>query len=136
MYGLSFHPELYKCGASQSGFLNLFSYIKAVPVVYKPVLQMYYEMVGNPEREIDALRAVSPVFHADKIKAPVLIAQDIVDDRLNINETNQFVSELKKRKVPVTYITKKDREYTLRNAENRMNFYRELEKFFETHLRK
>lgn len=136
LYGLSFHPELYKCGASQSGFLNLFSYIKAVPVVYKPVLQMYYEMVGNPEREIDALRAVSPVFHADKIKAPVLIAQDIVDDRLNINETNQFVSELKKRKVPVTYITKKDREYTLRNAENRMNFYRELEKFFETHLRK
>ena len=136
LYGLSFNPELYKCGASQSGYLNLFSYIKAVPVDYKPVLQMYYEMVGNPEKEIDYLRAISPVFHAKKIKAPVLIAQDIVDERLNINETNQFVSELKKGNVPVTYITKKDTEFTLRNPENRINFYKELEKFFETHLRK
>ncbi len=136
LYGLSFNPELYRCGASQSGFLNLFSYIKAVPVDYKPVLQMYYEMVGNPEKEIDNLRAISPIFHADKIKSPVLIAQDIVDERLNINETNQFVSELKKGNVPVTYITKKDTEFTLRNPENRMNFYRELETFFETHLRK
>ena len=136
LYGLSFNPELYKCGASQSGYLNLFSYIKAVPVDYKPVLQMYYEMVGNPEKEIDYLRAISPVFHAKKIKVPVLIAQDIVDERLNINETNQFVSELKKGNVPVTYITKKDTEFTLRNPENRINFYKELEKFFETHLRK
>ncbi|MBC8053347.1 MAG: S9 family peptidase [Sphingobacteriaceae bacterium] len=136
LHALSFQPKLYACGASQSGFLNLFTYIKAVPPHYRPTLQMYYEMVGNPEKEIDDLRAVSPVFHADKIKAPLLIAQDTKDERVNINETNQFVKELKKRKIPITYITKESRAFNFRNPENRMEFYKELEKFFAANLMK
>lgn len=136
LHALSFEPDLYACGASQSGFLNLFTYIKAVPPHYRPTLQMYYEMVGNPENEIDQLRAISPVFHTDKIKAPLLIAQDLKDERVNINETNQFVKELKKRKVPITYITKESRAFNFRNPENRVEFYKELEKFFAANLRK
>ncbi|MEJ6980789.1 prolyl oligopeptidase family serine peptidase [Pedobacter sp. P351] len=136
LHALSFQPDLYACGASQSGFLNLFAYIKAVPPHYKPTLQMYYEMVGNPEKEMDELRAVSPVFHANKIKAPLLIAQDIKDSRVNVNETNQFVKELKKRKVPITYITKEGRDYNFRNAEMRVEFFNELEKFFSANLKK
>ena len=136
LHALSFQPDLYACGASQSGFLNLFTYIKAVPPHFKPTLQMYYEMVGNPEKEIDALRAVSPVFHADKIKDPLLIAQDLNDERVNVNETNQFVKELKKRKVSITYITKESKAFNFRNPENRMEFYKELERFFAANLRK
>lgn len=136
LHALSFQPELYACGASQSGFLNLFTYIKAVPPHFKPTLQMYYEMVGNPEKEMDYLRAVSPVFHASKIEDPLLIAQDIKDDRVNINETNQFVRELKKRRVPITYITKESKAYNLRNQENRIVFYKALEDFFASNLKK
>ncbi|MBC7913759.1 MAG: S9 family peptidase [Pyrinomonadaceae bacterium] len=136
LHALSFQPKLYACGASQSGFLNLFAYIKAVPPHYKPNLQMYYEMVGSPESDIDEMRAISPVFHAGNIKAPLLIAQELKDERVNVNETNQFVKELKKRKVPITYITKESREFNFRNAENRMDFYNELEKFFASNLKK
>ncbi|WP_207426582.1 S9 family peptidase [Pedobacter sp. SYSU D00535] len=135
MHGLCFQPDLYVCGASQSGYLNLFTYLKAVPPYYKPILQMYYEMVGNPEKDMDYLRAVSPVFHADKIKAPVLIAQDAKDPRVKVNETNQFVKELKKRQIPVTYIVKEKERYTLRNPENRIDFYRQLEDFLEKNLK-
>jgi dipeptidyl aminopeptidase/acylaminoacyl peptidase len=134
--GLVSHPDLYACGASQSGIINLFTYLKSVPPYYKPTLQMYYEMVGNPEAETDYFRAVSPVFHAASIKDPVLIAQDTRDQRVNVNETNQFVRELKKRKVPVTYIAKENQQYNFRNPENRMEFYRQLEQFFEKNLRK
>jgi len=136
LHALAFQPQLYACGASQSGFLNLFTYIKAVPPHYKPTLQMYYEMVGNPEKEIDEMREVSPVFHANRIQAPLLLAQDITNERVNINETNQFVKELKKRKVPITYITKESREFNFRNPESRMEFYKELEKFFASNLKK
>ena len=135
LHALSFKPDLYACGASQSGFLNLFAYIKAVPPHFKPTLQMYYEMVGNPEKEMDQLRAVSPVFHASRIKAPLLIAQDKKDLRVNVNETNQFVKELKKRKVPITYITKESRDYNFRNPETRLEFFNELEKFFAANLK-
>ena len=76
------------------------------------------------------------MFHANKIKDPLLIAQDIKDDRVNIKETNQFVKELKKRKVPITYITKESRAYNMRNQENRMEFYKALEEFFASNLKK
>ncbi len=132
--GLARHPDLYACGAAQSGYINLFTYLKAVPPYYKPTLQMYYEMIGNPETDIDYLREASPVFHADKIKAPVFIAQDSKDPRVKVNETNQFVKELRKRNIPVTYLVKETEKYTLRNPENRYEYYTKLERFFEKYL--
>ncbi|SKB65069.1 Dipeptidyl aminopeptidase/acylaminoacyl peptidase [Daejeonella lutea] len=135
LHGLCFQSELYKCGASYSGLTNLFTYMKDIPPYYRPYVQMYYETVGNPEVDADYFRAVSPVFHTDKIRSPVLIAQGGKDPRVNMNETNQFVQELKKRKVPVTYILKENEGHFFRNAENKLEFYRELEKFLDKNLR-
>lgn len=135
LHGLCFQPDLYQCGASYSGLTNLFTYLKDIPPYYRPYLQMYYETVGNPEADADYFRSVSPVFHTDKIRSPVLIAQGARDPRVNMNETNQFVKELKKRKVPVTYILKENEGHFFRNAENKLEFYRELEKFLAKNLR-
>ena len=135
LHGLVFRPTLYKCGASYSGFTNLFAYLKDIPPYYRPYQQMYYETVGNPEADADYFRAVSPVFHTDKIRSPVLIAQGARDPRVNMNETNQFVKELKKRNVQVTYILKENEGHYFRNAENKLEFYMELEKFLDKNLR-
>ncbi len=135
LHGLCFRPDIYKCGASYSGLTNLFTYLKDIPPYYRPYLQMYYEMVGNPEADADYFRAVSPVFHTDKIRSPVLIAQGSRDPRVNMNETNQFVKELKKRNVPVTYILKEGEGHFFKNPENKLEFYRELEKFLDKNLR-
>lgn len=135
LHGLCFNPELYKCGASYSGLTNLFTYVKDIPPYYRPYLQMFYETVGNPEADADYFRAVSPVFHTDRIRSPVLIAQGSRDPRVNMNETNQFVKELKKRKVPVTYIFKEGEGHVFKNPENKLEFYRELEKFLDKNLR-
>ncbi|MDF3078227.1 MAG: peptidase prolyl oligopeptidase active site domain protein [Sphingobacteriaceae bacterium] len=134
--GLSLHPELYACGVSYSGFTNLFTFIKSVPPYYKPYQQMFYEKVGNPETDADYFRAYSPIFHTDRIKAPILIAQGTKDPRVNVNETNQFVRELKKRGVLVTYILKQNEGHSFRKQENRQDFYRQLEKFLAEHLTK
>jgi dipeptidyl aminopeptidase/acylaminoacyl peptidase len=134
LHGLISNPELYKCGASYSGFTNLFTYFKDIPPYYRPYLQMYYETVGNPETDADYFRAVSPIFHTNKIKVPVLIAQGALDPRVNMNETHQFVKELKKKKVPVTYIFKEKEGHVFRNNENRLEFYKELEIFLEQNL--
>ena len=97
---------------------------------------MFYEMGGNTEKEIDNLRAITPVFLDDKIKAPLLIAQSVNNERVNVNETNQFVKELKKRNVPVTYIAKENNGYNFRNSETRIEYYNALEKFFATNLKR
>jgi hypothetical protein len=43
--------------------------MKDIPPFFKSRLQMMYEKVGNPETDADQFRAVSPVFHADKINS-------------------------------------------------------------------
>ncbi len=134
LHGLMSNPELYRCGASYSGFTNLFTYFKDIPPYFRPYLQMYYETVGNPETDADYFRAASPVFHTDKIKVPVLIAQGARDPRVNMNETHQFVKELKKKKVPVTYIFKEGEGHVFRSNENRLEFYKKLEIFLDQNL--
>jgi len=136
LYGLCFQPGLYACGASYSGLINLFTYMKGSPPYIKPYLPMYYEMVGDPEKDADYFRAVSPVFHTDKIRDPVLIAQGGKDPRVNVNETNQFVKELKKRQIPVTYILKEDERHYFRDQDNRREFYRKLEDFLADNIGK
>lgn len=58
------------------------------------------------------------------------------DPRVNVNETNQFVTELQKRDIPVTYILKENEGHYFRNQENRLEFYQQLEKFLDDHLNK
>ncbi|SFC21719.1 Prolyl oligopeptidase family protein [Parapedobacter composti] len=135
LHGACFNSDLYACAASHSGFTNLFTYLKEIPPHFKPYLQMYYEIVGNPETEPDLIRAMSPVFHADRIEIPVFIAQGGKDRWSAVNETNQFVQKLKKRKVPITYILREEEGRYFRNEDNRIQFYRELGAFFDSHLK-
>jgi dipeptidyl aminopeptidase/acylaminoacyl peptidase len=133
--GVSFHPEIYNCAISQSGLINFFTYIKDVPPYLKPRLQMTYEMIGNPESDAEQLREISPVFHTDKIKAPLLIFQGAKDERANISELNQFVRDLKKQNVPITYFLKPNERNVFRNEHNRLEMYTEIEKFLDKNMR-
>jgi dipeptidyl aminopeptidase/acylaminoacyl peptidase len=135
LYGASFHPGLYNCIIVQYGVINFFTYIKDFPPYLKPTLQMMYEMVGNPETDANQLRAISPVFHTDKINVPVLIFQGAKDPRANISELNQFVIELHKRNVPVEYILKDNERAFFRNENNRMQMYTGIEQFLDKNMR-
>ena len=96
-----------------------------------------YEMVGDPEADANQLRAISPVFHTDKIKAPLLIFQGAKDDRANISELNQFVRELQKQNgnAMVKYFLKPNERSVFRIQSNRMQMYTEIEKFLDNNMR-
>ena len=134
LYGLSFHPELYNCAIVKYGIINLFTYLKDVPPFVKPYQQMTYEMIGNPETDAEQLRAISPVFHTDKIKSPLLIFQGAKDPRANISVLNQFVREIKNRNVPVTYRLKENERAYFKSEHNRMEMYNEIESFLSANM--
>jgi len=134
LYGACFHNDVYRCAASYSGITNLFTYLKEIPPYYKPYLQMFYEMVGNPEKQADYFRAVSPAFHTDKIKGAIFIAQGGKDDRGNVNETNQMVRELKSKNIAITYFLKEREGHYFKNEQVRLEFYQQLEAFFSSNL--
>ena len=132
--GVTFTPDLYACAVDYVGVSNLFTFMKTIPPYWKPLLEMVYEMVGNPEKDKELLESASPVFHVDKIKVPLFVAQGANDPRVNINESNQIVEALKKRGVPVEYMVKDNEGHGFRNEENRFDFYEAMEKFLTKHL--
>ncbi len=132
--GLAFTPELFCCGIDYVGVSNLFTLMKTIPPYWKPMLEMQYEMIGHPENDKELYLEISPVFHADNIKAPLFIAQGANDPRVNKNESDQMVEAMKKRGIEVEYMVKENEGHGFHNEENRFDFYRAMEKFLEKHL--
>jgi dipeptidyl aminopeptidase/acylaminoacyl peptidase len=132
--GLAFTPDLYACGVDYVGVSNLFTLIKTIPPYWEPMRQMFYEMMGDPEKDKELYEKVSPVFHADDIKVPVLVAQGANDPRVNKAESDQIVEALKKRGIEVVYMVKDNEGHGFRNEENRFDFYRAMEEFLGKHL--
>jgi len=95
---------------------------------------MFYEMVGDPEKDKELLEAASPVFHVDKIMAPLFIAQGANDPRVPKAESDQMVEALKARGIEVPYMVKDNEGHGFANEENRFDFYRAMEEFLGKHL--
>ncbi|MDQ1266384.1 MAG: hypothetical protein QG635_1536 [Bacteroidota bacterium] len=134
--GLTFTPDLYAAGVDYVGVSNLFTFMKTIPPYWKPMLDMFYEMVGDPVKDSIMMASVSPVFHADKIKVPLFIAQGANDPRVNKNESDQMVDALKKRGVDVEYLVKNDEGHGFHNEENKFDFYEGMEKFLDRYILK
>ena len=132
--GLTKTPDLYAAGVDYVGVSNLFTFLKTVPPYWKPFLDMMYEMVGNPEKDKMLFEKNSPALNADRIKAPLFVAQGAKDPRVNIDESDQIVAALKKHGVDVEYMVKEDEGHGFHNEENRFSFYEAMEKFLEKHL--
>jgi dipeptidyl aminopeptidase/acylaminoacyl peptidase len=132
--GLAFTPDVYAAGISFVGPSNIFTLLATVPPYWEPMRKMQYEMIGDPEKEKGLLTAASPLFSADKIKSPLLIAQGANDPRVKKAESDQIVEALKKRGVDVPYIVKDNEGHGFGNEENRLYFFRAIERFLAKHL--
>jgi dipeptidyl aminopeptidase/acylaminoacyl peptidase len=133
--GVTFTPDLYACAIDYVGVANLFTFMKTIPPYWKPYLDQWYEMVGNPAKDSLLMAEASPVFHADKIKVPLFVAQGANDPRVNKAESDQMVAALKQRGVEVEYMVKDNEGHGFRNQNNRYDFYGAMEKFLEKHLK-
>ena len=132
--GLAFTPELYACGIDYVGVSNLFTLLQTIPPYWEPMRQMRYEMIGDPEKEEELLRQISPVFHADRIQAPLLVIQGANDPRVKKSESDQIVQALRSRGIDVPYMVKENEGHGFRNEENRFAVYQALEQFLGRHL--
>ena len=133
--GLTFTPDLYACGIDYVGVSNLFTFFESIPPYWELGRQMMHEMIGNPETEEALLRSASPLFHIDSIKAPLFVAQGANDPRVKKAESDQIVDALNAKGIDVPYMVKDNEGHGFYNEENQFDFYREMEKFLDKHLK-
>ncbi len=128
--GVTFTPDLYACGVDYVGPSDLFTMLATFPAYWDLERQQLYEMVGDPVKDAALLRKVSPLFHVDSIKAPLLVAQGVNDPRVKKVESDEIVEALRKRGIQVEYMVKDNEGHGFQNEENRFDFYRAMERFF------
>jgi dipeptidyl aminopeptidase/acylaminoacyl peptidase len=132
--GLAFTPDLYTCGVDFAGFADIIEFLDAIPPYWEPFREMMYEMVGNPETDLEMLRAASPANHVDRIRAPLLVAQGANDPRVSRQGSDRLVAAMREQGLEVQYMLKEDEGHGFVREENLFDFFHEVELFLGRHL--
>jgi len=130
-------PDLYTCGVDYVGVANLFTFFKAIPPYWKPYLEQMYEQWYNveDEKERDIMVTVSPALNVEKITKPLFVVQGANDPRVNIDEADQMVSNIRKRGFEVPYMVKYNEGHGFGHEGNRIELYKTMLGFFYKHLK-
>ena len=134
LVGATFTPDLFCCAVDIVGPSNLMTLIQTIPPYWSTFLATFHKRVGNPDTEAEFLQARSPLFKADQITIPVLIAQGANDPRVKQAESEQIVEAMKRHGIPYEYLLFPDEGHGFAKPENRIKFYAAAEKFLATHL--
>jgi dipeptidyl aminopeptidase/acylaminoacyl peptidase len=131
---LAFQPDAFKVGVDIFGVSNWERTLKSIPAWWEAVRDVLYKKIGNPYTNTDYIRSISPLFHADNIRKPLIVLQGANDPRVLQEESDEIVEAVKKNKVPVEYIVFHDEGHGFSKRENRIKGYRAIKEFLDTHL--
>ena len=132
---LAFQPEVFDVGVNIFGVTNWVRTLQSIPPWWEAGRKALYDEIGNPETELEMLRASSPVFHADKIRKPLIVIQGKNDPRVIKAESDDLVAAVKKNGVPVEYIVFDDEGHGFTKKKNQIAAYGAIVAFLDEHLK-
>ena len=137
LVGLTFTPERFACGVDIVGPSNLATLLESIPPYWKSFFDdMVRRIGGDPSTpEGRALLAErSPLTYVGRIARPLLIGQGANDPRVKRAESDQIVTAMHEKGLPVTYVLYPDEGHGLVRPENRLSFHAITEAFLARHL--
>ncbi len=132
LVGVTFTPDYFRCSVDIVGPSNLITLQEAIPPYWEAYRKSFVKRMGgdaSTEEGKAFLKTRSPLFFADKIKKPLLIAQGANDPRVKQAESDQIFQAMKARKIPVTYLIFPDEGHGFTKPENRIAFHTKAEEF-------
>lgn len=134
LVGLAFTPDLFACGVDYFGPSNLITFLESVPPYWRPYDGYFRTRLGDPVKDAEFLKSRSPLFRAELIEKPLLIAQGGNDPRVKKSESLQMVEALRKGGRAVEYVEYADEGHGFERPANRLDFFARAEKFLADHL--
>ena len=126
------YPELWAAGVDLYGIANFHTFFKNTGPWRRKLRAAEY---GDPEKDADFLREISPIHSVDRIVVPVMFVQGTNDPRVPQSETDQMVAALKARGIQVTYVLFDDEGHGIAKLKNRIAAYETILKFLDQHLK-
>lgn len=132
--GLTFTPDLYACGVDIVGPSNIKTLLDSIPPYWGPLRNGMLLKIGDVDQDDEFNRKISPLYHVDNIKAPLLIGHGANDPRVKKAEADQIAFSMKEKGIPVEYVLYPDEGHGFARPDNRIDFNGRAELFLAKHL--
>lgn len=90
--------------------------------------------IGDVDKDEAFNQMISPLFHVESIKAPLLIGQGANDPRVKQAEADQIAFSMQEKGIPVEYVLYPDEGHGFARPENRIDFNARTDQFLAKHL--
>ena len=131
---LEMRPDLFACGVDEFGPADEALSFRSSPSYWSNILARWRRRAGDADHDENWNRKISPLFHVDAIRAPLLIVQGKNDPRVTMANADAMVAALRKAKRDVTYVVYPDEGHGFGRPENQFDFYGRGEEFLAKHL--
>lgn len=132
---LAFKPDEFAVGVDIFGVSNWVRTLQSIPAYWESQRKALYAEIGNPETDLEMLRATSPLFHADKITKPLIVLQGKNDPRVIKPESDEIVEAIKKNKGVVQYVIFENEGHGFTKKENELRAYKAILDFLDQYLK-
>ena len=132
---LTLQPEAFAVGVDLFGISNWVRTLESIPKWWESQREALYTEIGDPVKDREMLLAVSPLFHAEKIKKPLMVLQGANDPRVIKPESDDIVAAAKKNGVPVEYLVFPDEGHGFTKKKNQIEGWKAILDFLDKHLK-
>jgi dipeptidyl aminopeptidase/acylaminoacyl peptidase len=132
---LAFKPEEFAVGVDLFGVSNWVRTLQSIPPYWESFRKSLYKEIGDPNKDLENLRAVSPLFHADKIVKPLIVLQGANDPRVIKPESDEIVDNIKKRNGVVEYVLFDNEGHGFTKKANEIRAYKSILEFVDRYLK-
>lgn len=132
---LTFRPEEFAAGVDLFGISNWQRTLESIPPYWESFRLALYEEMGDPATDTERLRRISPLFHADQIRRPLMVLQGANDPRVLKVESDDIVAAVEANGVPVEYVVFEDEGHGFANKDNREEAWQKIVAFLDQHVK-
>ena len=134
LMGLIRTPDLYRCGIDIAGVTEWAKIVKHGATLNPDSIAFSVDRIGDPVRDAEMLRAISPVYHVDKITAPLLIVHGRDDATVPFEQAKALVAELERAGKSYELMAKFNEPHGINNFKNRIELFQRIETFLARHM--
>ena len=131
---LAFEPEVFDVGINIFGVTNWVRTLESIPPWWGSFRDALYDEMGDPATDIERLRRISPLFHAENIVKPMLVIQGANDPRVLQVESDELVAAARENGATVEYVLFPDEGHGFQKRENRITASEAFVTFLDTYL--
>ena len=139
LMGLIKHPDLYRCGIAWVAVADLSLFLEGSWFVQDDISTIGRRvqlpvMVGDVTQDAAMLAANNPVLHADKIKAPLLLAMGELDQRVPLAHGKRMREALERAGNPPEWVVYEGEGHGWYLTQHQVDFAHRVEAFLARHL--